>query len=629
MIVDPDSFTVRMSNHWVRIGNHLSEPLQNTWKDIAGTFNRRIYEQFNGQWDVLALPTGSGKSQGLALYCSMLPAEHHPGVLIVVPLKEQADTICEQINMLADARIALAHHADSKRSKSQLHQAPVLAITHAAYLAALSSDTENALDQVRINLFAHWIGGERRLTVIDEAIPMHRTYKTSLQNMSVLCGALRYLVQSEVRMNLQHIEALCNSISTWSEAGCTSERYLTKAELALLNSVSFEPVEDELQCISAEDIIFGNDDGIPGSEMKRQCAQTLRNLRGLVRVSNPWLSKRGKLVTLAAAEPILTEVTRGGVILDATARVDVRYELLEGSVRIYAPSQPIRDYSNVTLWTIRDQRVGKEYMTGHGWKSWPSLEADLSRQLGLDRSVLVCCHKDVQAKIERHNSKFAQTAYAHWGAITGKNNWQEFDTVVVLGLNYLNSMSTAETFVGLKGPTSDDWLQSPICRTYKKYMDVREALSTSHLAISLIQAVNRIRCRRTNNSSGGCEPAEIVMLAPKGAEGEKLIGMVRAEMPGLQVCEWSGQASTRRERTAPTKALVHDFLRNAPNGIYTNKEVMIKLDVSKATYDRVIAAYKNESSAESQELRKYGLRYMSRAGRGNLSGFIKEAAAAV
>lgn len=141
-IVDPNVFADRMCQHWQAMGNHLSRPLRQTWEGISDIYNRKISEQFSNSWDVLALPTGSGKTQSLALYCSMLNSERHPGVLIVVPLKEQADDICMRINSLASAEIAASHHTDNQHSIQQLYRVPVIAVTHAGYLSALHAMAE-------------------------------------------------------------------------------------------------------------------------------------------------------------------------------------------------------------------------------------------------------------------------------------------------------------------------------------------------------------------------------------------------------------------------------------------------------------------------------------------------------
>lgn len=618
-----------MSHHWQAMGNHLSHPLQQTWNGIAHVFNRRIAQQFNDCWDVLALPTGSGKTQSLALYCSMLERERHPGVLIVTSLKEQADEICMQINGLASAEIAVAHHTDRRQSVSQLHHAPVLAVTHARYLRALQAVAEQSECQHKHRSLTSWAGGERLLRVVDEAIEMHQTHKISLEELSIFQGALRYLIQPRNRLSLRCIEQICASIFTWSEIESSSERYLSNVEFRALQSIDLDALEEELDCISENYMDFGLDGGVPGKDIKRRCLRTVRTIRDLVRVGDPWITKRGKQVTLAAAENLLGLEERPGVILDATARVDARYELLEGKAQITAPIPGVRNYSNVNLWVVPDQRVGKEYMIREdGWKLWTPLAEQVKQKLGSERSVLVCCHKDVQEQIESSRVSFTQTAYAHWGAITGRNEWRDYDTVVIFGLNYLDRSATAETFLGMRGATSNDWLQSRVYRRFNRHDDIRDALRMSHLAISVIQAVNRVRCRRTSDTFGGCDRTDIILLLPREAEGRPLVDMLQAEMPGLRVREWPMQARTRKERAAPSKDRVLGYLRDAPEGLHTNKEVIAKLDVSRATYDRIIAGFRNENSAEAHQLRLYGVRYIHYPGRGNPSGFMKGASVA-
>ncbi|WP_157085574.1 DEAD/DEAH box helicase [Methylobacterium sp. Leaf99] len=607
------------------MNNHLSFPLRQTWEGIASTYNRRIKEQFNESWDVLALPTGSGKTESLALYCSMLNCERHPGVLIVTPLKEQADSICMRINDFAAAKIAISHHTDNQNNVSQLHQAPVLAITHAGYLSALQGLAERSESHHKFLNITRWARGERLLRVVDESIEMHQTYKVTLEELSIFIGAVQHLIQFKNRGNLKCIEELCTSICTLTELEGYRERYLSEFEMNALHGIDTESLREELDGISEGNIRFGFDNGVAGGDMKRQCLRTMQTIRSLSRVGDAWITKRGKIVTISAAENMLGLESRPGVILDATAGVDTRYELIESKAQITAAVRGVRDYSNVTLWMVPDQRVGKDYMAIEGgWKRWAPLANQIQQKLGFDRQVLVCCHKDVRDRVESVQTHFAQTAYAHWGAIAGKNDWQYYDTVVIFGLNYLNRSANTESFLGMQGATNNDWLQSPACRKFNKHDDILDALKMGHLAVSVIQAVNRVRCRRTSDTFGNCERTDIILLLPSGTEGNTLVGMLQAEMPGLQTREWPIQIRTRKERGAPSKDRVFKFLRDAPNGIYTNKDLPDKLDVSKSTYDRIISDFKSDESTESKQLRLYGVRYIHNPGRGKLSGFMKE-----
>lgn len=183
--------------------------------------------------------------------------------------------------------------------------------------------------------------------------------------------------------------------------------------------------------------------------------------------------------------------------------------------------------------------------------------------------------------------------------------------------------------MGMTGATSNDWLQSRAYRRFNDHEDIRDRLKMGHLAISVIQAVNRVRCRRTSDAAGNCNQTDIILLLPKGAEGRALVDMLQAEMPGLQVREWLAQERTRKQREAPSKDRVVEFLRNAPDGLHTNRDLPEKLDVSRSTYDRIIAEFKNENSEGGKQLRLYGVRYIHYPGRGKLSGFIKETQIAV
>ena len=97
MSVPVDCFVSNMKNHWQSSLKNTSSPeLENIWSKICETFNHKVENEFSPIWHVLQPPTGSGKTQGLVIYCSMLP--EIIGALIVVRFKEQADMIASSIN---------------------------------------------------------------------------------------------------------------------------------------------------------------------------------------------------------------------------------------------------------------------------------------------------------------------------------------------------------------------------------------------------------------------------------------------------------------------------------------------------------------------------------------------------
>src|SRR5262245_14161624 len=116
MMVEPARFVAAMSQHWTNtLGNATSPALQAVWPQMADTFNAQIAGADNADaehWRVLQPATGTGKTQGLAVYASMLLDADHPGVLIVVRLMSQADDVAANVNRLAGCDIARSYHTD-------------------------------------------------------------------------------------------------------------------------------------------------------------------------------------------------------------------------------------------------------------------------------------------------------------------------------------------------------------------------------------------------------------------------------------------------------------------------------------------------------------------------------------
>ena len=141
-------------HHWTEeLKNVSSEALRKVWRQLASTFS--YYTQDRGpdkQWTILQPPTGSGKTQGTVIYCSMLarlPIGEHPGVLIVTRLKADASQIAHDINRISGKNTAVAYHTDTKEEVkiSDLCESPVVVITHRAYELALDFLGEDGVIQ--------------------------------------------------------------------------------------------------------------------------------------------------------------------------------------------------------------------------------------------------------------------------------------------------------------------------------------------------------------------------------------------------------------------------------------------------------------------------------------------------
>ncbi len=189
--VDPNCFVARMNHRWTRDFNNVSsEALRSVWKQIAITFNRKI--EMHGKpdgdrWKVLQPGTGQGKSQGLAVYCSMLDTEDHPGILIVTRLKTQADELAQTINELAREDVAVSYHSDNRCDPASLAFVPVVVICHRAFELALDAATKR--DEA-FSAFMAWRQHGRKLVVIDEALDIVEEAHVTYSDIKWLVAAL-------------------------------------------------------------------------------------------------------------------------------------------------------------------------------------------------------------------------------------------------------------------------------------------------------------------------------------------------------------------------------------------------------------------------------------------------------
>src|SRR4051812_4314525 len=119
--ISPYHFVTAMDRHWTTVLNNASsEGLRQVWQQFASTYGLQIMQHDNAeastQWQILQPPTGSGKTEGTMIYCSMLstyPLDAHPGVLLVTRLKAEADNLAAKINQLTGrSDYAFSYHSD-------------------------------------------------------------------------------------------------------------------------------------------------------------------------------------------------------------------------------------------------------------------------------------------------------------------------------------------------------------------------------------------------------------------------------------------------------------------------------------------------------------------------------------
>jgi hypothetical protein len=206
MGISVDKFVAAMEDHWIALGNVSSPKLRKVWAKLCTTLNEQITRAVKDPWRVFPGELGVGKTEGLKMYCSLLPYESsHPGVLVVVPRIEQAKEFADGVNAMAElSYMAYAYHSELTPAQKKslrtgptpldgLADYPTLVITHQAYERGL-----NAL--VRDEVHPRWnhltrfrprgiatprdAMPARRLVVIDESLNLVKT--TSLTRDDLL-----------------------------------------------------------------------------------------------------------------------------------------------------------------------------------------------------------------------------------------------------------------------------------------------------------------------------------------------------------------------------------------------------------------------------------------------------------
>ncbi|MET0531802.1 MAG: hypothetical protein ABW003_26300, partial [Microvirga sp.] len=357
---------------------------------------------------------------------------------------------------------------------------------------------------------------------------------------------------------------------------------------------------------------FCHKDTDPRNTLK-SCRATIETLGQMKRIGAAFTTKSGNVVTISASEPAIPDDI-GGIILDATASKDKRYELLPERMSIIGPSQKLRTYSKVTLWVSRGHQVGKHHLAKNASKDWPAVAYSVSLLRRDDKDVLVCCHKDAEDAIREAVTNLGLYYTAHYGNITGKNDWYRSSTVVICGLPYLNPIVPTQICAALL-PRSANAGTLRLDDNFPDRASVSSKLIASYNVIEVIQAINRVRCRQMVDADGGCEPTDVFILCPKGEAGEDLIAQLVDEMPGVVVREWELKASNRKIKTSPSTLKVLKALSSLTPGEHLSSEVRKMADVSSTSYSRFLQELSRPNSEMAKTVRGYGVTYISECGR--------------
>src|SRR5206468_1963695 len=141
------------------------------------------------------------------------------------------------------------------------------------------------------------------------------------------------------------------------------------------------------------DKLIGKDDD---TECRRIAQRIDRTLAGAEAVLDQfaYLAQKGAEYTLNSAALAVPFDVPGPVVLDATARADFLYTLLEDRANIIPTPPDVRDYGNVRLHVgSTKDGIGKSKIVEHAKPRFSQLMADLVTRVSPERRVFFCVHK--------------------------------------------------------------------------------------------------------------------------------------------------------------------------------------------------------------------------------------------
>jgi hypothetical protein len=642
------------------------------------------------QWRILQPPTGSGKTQGIRIYSAMTAArnyhreingtsnpldtrgsnvpflrgedretEQRVGILIVTRETEEADKLAAQINdsfasmTTRPQVVAIARHSRNRVPVETMRRADVLVITHQAYVHAL--DRLLQFDADKWSTLVDWEGGRRKLTVIDETISnLIESYQLNLETLKQVKG---FISEHLRRRFPQQMVALD-----------TMEDVLRRLQNSRLERSEARAVMGLPEDTASDAVVWGIDnrwkmDAIAGLEayydmsglrtallaLEGTASVTSRGRKGVTELTSiaklaDDVLKSAEAVfsrwayfahngsngeTLNTSKLIFPADLPAPVVLDATASQDVLWHLL-GADKVHLVDIPkgARSYANMTLHVAFADGLGKRKMIelrkGRVARLLDYLNA---RFAGQSRKVLMVSHKDVEPEARAHKTTFGPLATAHWGAIDGKNHWHECDTAVILGMPFRDAIWANNLFLAINDHNGKSpelgLLQRQSEATYRE-------LEQRQLTVSIVQALNRIRCRRVTDAEGNCPKAEAFILLPsRDGLGERILDAIKGEMPEVVVKDWAfavdAHEASIREGSSHQRLL--EFMKAMKPGEMTLQHLRDTLGLASRGVKEVQVALRNAAHPLTKALAEIGVSYsVIGAGRGAKAMLVKRVA---
>jgi hypothetical protein len=588
-MVDPNVFVDAMTAH-LGYEDVMSPALVNAWTMLVDTLNAQLTksEASTEPWPVYTGALGIGKTQGAIMYCALLARQTRDvGVLVVVRTIAQAQEFADLVNERAGTVVAFAHYADRLRSEryslEMLATFPVLVICHRGYERGLHAA---ALDVAypKFERYHAFGSGRRSLVIVDEALDQVVDERVSRTALKQLIADLPRDVEREHTAGVRVVTGVLDLMLHADD----QNRVLTDDEIERWIKLATDDADAVLQRLAGA---IQESPGVTADRRRRLTADAKRahmievvaRLREHLHVRR-WLYAAGERhMALTSSRLLMPEpaTTKGYVVLDATGAHNNVYRERPDRYTILVTPQA-RRYDRVTLHAARThESVGKEAAEHRGRDLARKTLSAVRAHYGDDarhRRVLIVTHlaaeadfAEVWAGTDRptfnqmdeltwtHGTTpglpFARLAIAHWNRLDGRNDWREYDTLVIPTLLFGDPALDLNTFQAIHHALDDDGLNDPPAAV--------KAMRQVRVTASVLQAMGRVRLRNLIDPAGNCFPTDIFLRVPATRvwlDADIVLNGIQDALPGITLTDWPAMIAAEdrkarwstRERAADT-----------------------------------------------------------------------------
>lgn len=285
-----------------------------------------------------------------------------------------------------------------------------------------------------------WRGGNRRLTIIDEALAnVVENNKVTLTDLAQALSYIQLDLQRAFPEQIKVLEELHAVLVSNADPACPDHHTARMLwdDSHPIQIPDMAALSSAMKLLRYDELVLNEHNDSSRTKIARKVSETIASAAA---VTTQWAyyAQRGTEHSINASSFLIPWDVPGPVVLDATANANFLWDLL-GTRSQTIPTPPkARNYENVTLHVARASGLGKHSMIKASKARLPRLLAALEKELGSERSVFLCMHKATEHLAHTYAPRFKEFDVGHWGAVDGRNTWQDYDTAVIFGLAHPN-----------------------------------------------------------------------------------------------------------------------------------------------------------------------------------------------